>query len=38
MGFFRVSLDDNFMAMSTGQKDQFQDNKILIADFELPLI
>ena len=37
-GFFRVSMDDNFIAMSTGQKEQFQENKILTADFEIPLI
>ena len=37
-GFFRASLEDNFIAMSTGQRDQFQDNKILTADFEIPLI
>ena len=37
-GFFRASLDDNFITMSTGQKDRFQDNKILTADFEIPLI
>ena len=37
-GFFRASLEDNFIAMSTGQKEQFQENKILTADFEVPLI
>ena len=37
-GFFRASLEDNFIAMSTGQKEQFQDNKFLTADFEEPLI
>ena len=37
-GFFRVSMDDNFIAMSTGQKEQFQENKILTVDFEIPLI
>ena len=33
-GFFRVNLDDNVITMSTGQRDQFKDNKILTADFE----
>ena len=33
-GFFRVDLDDNIITMSTGQRDQFKDNKILTADFE----
>ena len=37
-GFFRASLEDNFIAMSTGQKEKFQENKILTADFEVPLI
>ena len=37
-GFFRASLEDNFIAMSTGQKDKFNENKILTADFEVPLI
>lgn len=37
-GYFRVSLDGNFIAMSTGHNDQFQDNKILIADFEIPFL
>lgn len=37
-GFFRASLEDNFIAMSTGQKDQFTENKFLTADFEVPLI
>ena len=31
-------MDDNFIAMSTGQKEQFQENKILTVDFEIPLI
>ncbi|MDC3011416.1 hypothetical protein OAZ24_04205 [Synechococcus sp. AH-736-G21] len=37
-GFFRASLDDNFIAMSKGQSDQFSNKKILTADFELPFI
>ena len=37
-GFFRASLDDNFIAMSTGKRENFQDNKILTADFEIPLM
>ena len=37
-GFFRASLEDNFIAMSTGQKDKFNENKIFTADFEVPLI
>ena len=37
-GFFRVSMDDNFITMSTGQKEEFSDNKILTADFEIPFI
>ena len=37
-GFFRASLDDNFIAMSRGKSDQFSNKKILTADFELPFI
>jgi len=37
-GFFRVSLDDDFIAMSTGKKENFQANKILTADFETSFI
>ena len=37
-GFFRASLDDNFIAMSKGQSDEFSNRKILTADFELPFI
>ena len=37
-GFFRVSFDDSFIALSTGQKENFQDNKILTADFEFNLL
>ena len=37
-GFFRASLDDNFISMSKGKRDQFSDGKILTADFEVPLI
>ena len=39
-GFFRANLDedDNFIAMSTGNRENFQDNKILTADFEIPLM
>ena len=37
-GFFRASLDDNFIAMSKGQSDEFSDNKILTAEFEIPLL
>ena len=37
-GFFRASLDDNFIAMSKGQSDEFSDRNILTADFEIPFI
>ena len=37
-GFFRASLDDNFISMSKNKRDQFADGKILTADFEAPLI
>ena len=37
-GFFRASLDDNFIAMSKGQSDEFSDRKIVTAQFELPFI
>tara|TARA_B100001939_G_C16894501_1_gene596968 strand:+ start:199 stop:684 length:486 start_codon:yes stop_codon:yes gene_type:complete len=37
-GFFRASLDDNFIAMSKGQSDKFSDNKVLTADFEVPFL
>ena len=37
-GFFRANLGDNFIAMSTGKRENFQDNKMLTADFEIPLI
>ena len=37
-GFFRLSLDDNFIAMSTGADDQFKDNQFLRADFENNLL
>ena len=37
-GFFRANLDDNFIAMSKGKRDQFSDGKMLTADFEVPLI
>ena len=37
-GFFRASLDDNFISMSKKPRDQFSDEKILTADFEVPLI
>ena len=37
-GFFRASLDDNFISMSKNKRDQFADGKILTADFEVPLI
>ena len=37
-GFFRASLDDNFISMSKKLKDGFSDGKILTADFEVPLI
>ena len=37
-GFFRASLDDNFISMSKGQSDEFTDKKIMIADFEIPFI
>ena len=37
-GFFRASLDDNFIAMSKGRSDEFSNRKILTADFELPFI
>ena len=37
-GFFRASLDDNFISMSKNNKDLFSDGKILTADFEVPLI
>ena len=37
-GFFRASLDDNFIAMSQGQSDEFSDRKIVTAQFELPFI
>jgi hypothetical protein len=33
-GNFRVNLDDNFIALATGKRDQFVDNLILRADFE----
>ena len=36
-GFFRASLDDNFIAMSK-EKDDFSDYKILTADFEVPFL
>ena len=37
-GFFRANLDDNFIAMSKGQSDEFNDRKIMTAHFELPFI
>ena len=37
-GFFRVSLDDDFIAMSKGDGSDFQDNKVLTADFEGDLL
>ena len=37
-GFFRINLEDDFIALSTGQREQFQANKILTAAFEVPLI
>ena len=37
-GFFRANLDDNFIAMSKGQSDEFNYRKILTAHFELPFI
>ena len=37
-GFFRVSLKDDFIAMSTGADADFQDNKVLTADFEGDLL
>ena len=33
-GSFRVNLDDSFIALATGKKEQFADNLILRADFE----
>ena len=36
-GFFRASLDDNFIAMSK-EEDDFSDYKILTADFEVPFL
>ena len=37
-GFFRASLDDNFISMSKGKSDEFTDKKIMTADFEIPFI
>ena len=37
-GFFRVSLDDDFIAISKGDGSDFQDNKVLTADFEGDLL
>jgi len=37
-GFFRASLDDNFIAMSKGQSDSFSERKIMTADFEIPFL
>lgn len=37
-GFFRANLGDNFIAMSTGNRENFEDNKMLTADFEIPLM
>ena len=37
-GFFRVSLKDDFIAISTGADADFQDNKVLTANFKIPFI
>ena len=37
-GSLRVSLDDDFIALSLGSGSEFNSNKILTADFESSLI